>query len=43
MLTGAERPRWREEYGGRWSLELGVMALAALVVAFLALRAALIV
>jgi hypothetical protein len=27
VLTAAERPRWREEYGGRWSLELGVMAL----------------
>ena len=27
MLNAAERPTWREDYGGRWEVELGVLAL----------------
>ena len=26
-MTAAARPSWREEYGGRWQVELGVLAL----------------
>jgi hypothetical protein len=36
VLNAAERPTWREEYGGRWGVELGMLALLLIVASIVA-------